>query len=213
MEAIVINKSQIDSREYSYHKLGNALRVLFVSDPQSAKVAVSLSVAVGTMNDPADCPGLAHYCEHMLFMGTHDHPAENAFDEFLSKNGGSTNADTEQNMTHYYFDCAATSLVPALELFTGFFVCPLFSQTAAVKEVDAIDAEFSSIKKDDNCRVHWLWVEHLNKGNPIIKAGHGTREQGDTLFPGHTQSCERVPRQTLLFQPHDCRHLRSPARL
>ncbi len=141
MEAIVINKSQIDSREYSYHKLGNALRVLFVSDPQSAKVAVSLSVAVGTMNDPADCPGLAHYCEHMLFMGTHDHPAENAFDEFLSKNGGSTNADTEQNMTHYYFDCAATSLVPALELFTGFFVCPLFSQTAAVKEVDAIDAE------------------------------------------------------------------------
>jgi len=176
MEAIVINKSPIDSREYSYKILSNSLKLVLISDPECTKAAVSITVAAGSMHDPYDLLGLAHFCEHMLFMGTKSHPAENAFDEFLSKNGGSTNAMTEQCFTHFYFDCTASALNEALELFTSFFIEPLFSESGVSREVQAIDSEFSSIKKSDNDRLHYLIISYLNKKNPINKEGYGTKE-------------------------------------
>ena len=45
--------------------------------------AASLCVKVGSFSDPSDIPGLAHFLEHMAFMGSHKFPQENAFDEFL----------------------------------------------------------------------------------------------------------------------------------
>lgn len=56
------------------------------------------------MSDPDDLPGLAHFCEHMLFMGTEKYPSENEFSKFLSEHGGSYNAFTASDHTNFYFD-------------------------------------------------------------------------------------------------------------
>ncbi len=48
--------------------------------------------------------GLAHYLEHMLFMGSDKYPDENEYDSFISKSGGSSNAFTECEYTLYHFD-------------------------------------------------------------------------------------------------------------
>lgn len=48
--------------------------------------------------------GLAHYLEHMLFMGSTKYPDENEYDSFISASGGSTNAFTECEYTLYHFD-------------------------------------------------------------------------------------------------------------
>ena len=45
--------------------------------------AASLCVSVGSFSDPSDLPGLAHFLEHMVFMGSEKYTQENAFDEFL----------------------------------------------------------------------------------------------------------------------------------
>jgi len=39
------------------------------------------------MCDPEELPGLAHFCEHMLFLGTEKYPVENEYSRFLSENG------------------------------------------------------------------------------------------------------------------------------
>lgn len=39
------------------------------------------------MCDPKDLPGLAHFCEHMLFLGTEKYPVENEYPRFLSEHG------------------------------------------------------------------------------------------------------------------------------
>ena len=38
--------------------------------------------------------GIAHFLEHMLFMGTEKYPDENEYSKFLAAHGGSSNAYT-----------------------------------------------------------------------------------------------------------------------
>ena len=46
------------------------LQVLLISDSQTDKSAAAMDVHIGYMSDPPELPGLAHFCEHMLFLGT-----------------------------------------------------------------------------------------------------------------------------------------------
>ena len=48
-------------------------------------------------------PGLAHFLEHMLFLGTKTFPDEQSFDFYLSAHGGESNAYTAAVDTNYYF--------------------------------------------------------------------------------------------------------------
>ncbi|KAG9333933.1 hypothetical protein JZ751_009396 [Albula glossodonta] len=52
------------------------------------QAAAALCIGVGSFSDPGDLPGLAHFLEHMVFMGSEKYPAENGFDAFLKKHGG-----------------------------------------------------------------------------------------------------------------------------
>jgi predicted Zn-dependent peptidase len=54
-----------------------------------------MTVGVGSLSDPDSLPGLSHYLEHMLFMGSAAFPDENDYDAFLTRHGGSSNAFTE----------------------------------------------------------------------------------------------------------------------
>lgn len=62
--------SKLDQREYRGVILPNGLRVMLVSDPNAERSAASLDVNVGCWSDPPELQGLAHYLEHMLFLGT-----------------------------------------------------------------------------------------------------------------------------------------------
>lgn len=63
-----IVQSPHDDRSYRIIRLHNDLQAVLVSDPTTDKAAASLSVGVGHLSDPDDRPGLAHFCEHLLFM-------------------------------------------------------------------------------------------------------------------------------------------------
>lgn len=94
-----IVKSQQDNRDYRGLQLTNGLKVLLISDPATDKAAAAMTVDVGHMSDPDNLPGLAHFCEHMLFLGTKKYPNENAYSTYLSENGGSSNASTYADNT------------------------------------------------------------------------------------------------------------------
>ena len=63
-------KSPNDQREYRVLTLDNNIEIMLVSDPNTDKSAASLSVGVGLLQDPETQQGMAHYLEHMLFLGT-----------------------------------------------------------------------------------------------------------------------------------------------
>ncbi|MBT3458732.1 MAG: peptidase M16, partial [Halieaceae bacterium] len=114
-----------DSREYRSLSLANGIEVLLVSDPQVEKSAAALSVGVGLMFDPMDYQGMAHYLEHMLFMGTEAFPEVDAYMNFMSENGGSRNAYTWLDITNYMFEIKNSAYEGALDRFSHFFKTPL----------------------------------------------------------------------------------------
>lgn len=96
-------KPDLDKRQYRAIKLPNNLDVLLVSDINTDIEAAAVHIKAGHFNDPDDRKGLAHFNEHMLFLGTEKYPEENEFDSFVSKNGGSANAYTDMEDTNYFF--------------------------------------------------------------------------------------------------------------
>jgi insulysin len=64
-------------------------------------VAAAISVNVGNFNDPPDRRGLAHFLEHMIFLGSEKYPEENVFFNLIANNGGFANAYTSTYLTNY----------------------------------------------------------------------------------------------------------------
>ena len=76
----------------------------------------SFAVNVGSYNDPAHRQGLAHFLEHMIFMGSDKYPEESAFSDHISSNGGYSNAYTEYEYTNYQFQVNYKALQKALDM-------------------------------------------------------------------------------------------------
>ena len=83
-----IRKGKFDKNQYRYIELNNSLRCLLVQDEITQKAAATMNVNVGSLQDPEGFNGLAHFCEHMLFLGTKKYPDENHYSKFLSSHGG-----------------------------------------------------------------------------------------------------------------------------
>jgi insulysin len=143
-------KSPTDTRDYLTFKLPNQLQVLVISDPHADKAAASLSVAVGSGSDPKEREGLAHFLEHMLFLGTEKYPNAGTYQRFINEHGGSHNAYTAFDETNYFFDVNSDDLEPALDQFAQFFIAPLLDAQYVEREKHAVHSEYQTKIKDDN---------------------------------------------------------------
>lgn len=171
-----ISKSQQDSRNYRGLQLSNGLKVLLISDPTTDKSAAALSVEVGHLSDPDDIPGLAHFCEHMLFLGTEKYVNENDYMTFLSENGGSSNAATYADTTKYYFDVVPKKLPEALDRFSQFFIAPLFTESATEREINAVHSEHEKNLSMDVWRIRQVNKSLCDPSHPYNKFGTGNKK-------------------------------------
>lgn len=104
-----------DQKHYRHITLNNQLRVLLVHDEHAQKSAAALAVNVGHFDDPYHREGLAHYLEHMLFLGTEKYPTIGEFQSFISQNGGKNNAWTGTEHTCFFFDVVSEAYPEALD--------------------------------------------------------------------------------------------------
>ncbi|MCZ6576909.1 MAG: insulinase family protein [Gammaproteobacteria bacterium] len=183
-----IVKSPNDWREYASFELPNKLKVLVVSDPTTDKAAAALDVFVGTSSDPEDRQGLAHFLEHMLFLGTKKYPKPGEYQEYISTHGGRHNAYTGFEHTNYFFDIDKDYLEPTLDRFAQFFVAPLFTPEYVEREKNAVDAEYQLHKKDDSRRAHSARTHAVNPRHPSARFGIGRL---DTLSDRNGQTVRK----------------------
>lgn len=171
-----ITKSQNDIRKYQSITLENGLKVLLVSDPDTDKAAASLNVNIGSAANPKNRAGLAHFLEHMLFLGTKKYPQAGEYQAFIQSHGGSHNAFTALKNTNYFFDVKASDLEPALDRFSQFFIAPLFTEEYTDRERHAVNSEYSAKKRDDGRRVHAATQQVMNSAHPASRFAVGNLE-------------------------------------
>lgn len=172
----VIRKSPNDDRIYAALLLPNQLQVVLVSDPSLESSAASLAVGVGSAQDPDVQPGLAHYLEHMLFLGTEKYPVPDSFFEFVQANAGSSNAFTAYDKTNFHFDISAAKFGEALDIFSDYFKAPTLDPVFADKERNAVNSEWSMNHNQDNWILHTLDGKTGNPANPLSRFSIGNLE-------------------------------------
>lgn len=171
-----VEKSPNDKNEYAYFSLANNLQVFLISDKEADKAAASLDVKVGSSDDPSDYPGLAHFLEHMLFLGTEKFPEPDAYQKFISEHGGGHNAYTSLENTNYFFDVQADFLEQALDRFAQQFTAPLFNEEYVQREVNAVHSEYSSKIQDDGRRYMESLKAIMNPKHPYRTFSVGNLE-------------------------------------
>ncbi|KYN41278.1 Nardilysin, partial [Trachymyrmex septentrionalis] len=127
----------------------------------------SLCVKVGSFSDPPKVPGLAHFLQRMVFMGSEKYPKENGFNEFISHHGGTIDGVTDCEHTRFYFDISEKHLFPALDRFVQFFIKPLMKKDVIKSEREAIQREFQWSSSSDKNRKERLLSFIAQTGLPL----------------------------------------------
>uniref|UniRef100_K1PF88 Nardilysin n=1 Tax=Magallana gigas TaxID=29159 RepID=K1PF88_MAGGI len=146
--------------------------------------AAALCISNGSFSDPPNIPGLAHFLEHMVFMGSKKYPQENKLDDFLGKHGGYTNAWTDCERTSFHFDVEQKYFHQALDIFAQFFIHPLLRQDSVDREIQAVDSEYQMSLPSDDERACMLYGSLAKEGHPMGK-----------FFTGSIDSLKTIPQQ------------------
>lgn len=157
-------------------RLENGLEILLISDPGVHQSCGALAVDAGSWQDSEEYPGIAHFLEHMLFMGTKAYPKEAEYMQFISDHGGARNAYTASNRTVYGFSINNDALDGALDRFSHFFIDPLFSQASADRELQAVDQEHAKNIEHDGWRGFMILKETGNPSHPNAKFSTGNKQ-------------------------------------
>ena len=166
-------KSPNDNYSYRLLTLDNSLEVLLISDPEAPKAAAALDILVGSGDNPRGRAGLAHFLEHMLFLGTEKYPDAAEYGHFITEHGGSRNAYTSFENTNYFFDVNSADLPVALDRFAQFFIAPRFDAQYVEREKNAVEAEYQMGLKSDSRRELDVLQEVFNQDHPYSQFSVG----------------------------------------
>ncbi|WP_310606413.1 pitrilysin [Buttiauxella brennerae] len=171
-----IHKSEKDNRQYQAIRLDNGMTVLLVSDPQAVKSLSALVVPVGSLEDPNDHLGLAHYLEHMTLMGSKKYPEPDSLSEFLKKHGGSHNASTATYRTAFYLEVENDALEGAVDRLSDAIAEPNLAPEYAERERNAVNAELTLARARDGMRMAQVSAETINPAHPGSRFSGGNLE-------------------------------------
>ncbi|KAG7663824.1 AXL1 [[Candida] subhashii] len=169
---------------YKHIILKNGLSTLLVSDPSLKVAACSMCVKSGSHCDPDEVPGLAHFCEHMVFMGTAEYPAPNELLKCINALGGNGNAFTTGDRTCFFYEIPINKAEInnelgfnySLKVFSTFFNSPLFNEAYMDMEINSVNHEHE-LNLVNNSKILYHGFRLLaDKDHPFHRFATGTKE-------------------------------------
>jgi len=134
------DKSKLDTSDYQIGKLDTNVDFMIVTDPQVSKAAVGIGVSAGSWDNPTSLPGLAHFLEHLVFLGSERYDFASNWGEFIGKYGGMDNAYTDREKTVYYTELEHDGLFEVIDRMSAAVQRPTLLEDT-LKEVNAVDSE------------------------------------------------------------------------
>jgi len=160
--------------EYQIHTL-HGLRLLTL--PSASQVVYcGIVVAAGTRHEQPGEEGLAHFCEHLAFKGTHRRTAVQIINA-LEGVGGELNAYTTKEYTLYYATVTRDHLSRALDVLTDIVFHSQYPQQEVEKEQEVVCDEIESYEDTPAELIFDEFENILFEGHPLGHNILGTSEQ------------------------------------
>ncbi len=153
--------------------LANGLQVVVLRDPLAPVVATWLNYRTGASEEPIT--GIAHAQEHMMFRGSRTLTASQ-FADTTAITGGAFNADTQSQITQYFFEMPSQYLDLALHLEASRAQGILDTQALWDQERGAITQEVTRDNSSAPFRLLDKVLGSVMAGTPYANFGLGTVE-------------------------------------
>ena len=163
--------ADIQTAPYETLVLENGLRVRLYHEPRLKRAAAFLRVDAGSHDVAPAWPGLAHFLEHLFFLGTDRFSGDQALMAYVQRQGGQLNASTRERHTDYFFEVPPPAFSGALERLCEMLARPRMSPTDQRREREVLHAEFIAWSRDPEAQ-HQLWATGPLSGKHPLRAFH-----------------------------------------
>ena len=160
----------------SRHRLPGGMRLGFIALPPGSQAAALVRVHAGAHDAPLDYPGLAHFLEHLLFLGSHGYPQAQSLMPFVQGCGGQLNASTRERHTDFFFQVPSDAFDDALKRLLDMLARPLLDPAAQLREREVLQAEFLARGRDRETLCDAAIGTALGEAHPFAAFHAGNRE-------------------------------------
>ncbi|MGY2272821.1 MULTISPECIES: pyrroloquinoline quinone biosynthesis protein PqqF [Pseudomonas] len=156
--------------------LANGLRVSLQHAPRLKRCAAVLRVAAGSHDVPLAWPGLAHFLEHLLFLGTERFPTSEGLMAYVQRHGGQINASTRERTTEFFFELPVARFAGGLERLADMLSHPRLALEDQLREREVLHAEFVAWSRDAKAQQQVALLEGLAADHPLRGFHAGNRD-------------------------------------
>jgi zinc protease len=174
MAAVLWPIRSAQAEEIVRAKLANGLRVVIVRNPLVPVATTVVNYLVGSNEAPTGFPGMAHAQEHMMFRGNPGLTADQLA-RITAEMGGQFGADTQQNVTQYFFTVPTEDLDVALHIEAIRMKGVLDSEKLWNEERGAIEQEVSQDLSSPEYVFYMRLLAGMFAGTPYEHDALGTR--------------------------------------
>ncbi|MGE6386689.1 pyrroloquinoline quinone biosynthesis protein PqqF [Pseudomonas sp. NPDC078416] len=155
--------------------LPNGLNVVLFSASRLKRCAAALRVAAGSHDVSARWPGLAHFLEHLFFLGTERFADDEKLMAFVQRHGGQVNASTRERTTDFFFELPRAVFLDGLERLCEMLAHPRMTIADQLREREVLHAEFIAWSRDDASRDGLKRLQPLSAFHPLRGFHAGNR--------------------------------------
>ena len=176
--------------KYNVTTLANGLRVIHLPSV-SPVVYCGIGINAGSRHEVSGEEGLAHFCEHTTFKGTHRRSALQILNS-LESVGGDLNAFTNKEDTTFYAAIQKEHINKAVDLLTDIVFHSTYPQHEIDKEVEVICDEIESYNDSPAELIYDEFENVLFEGYPL---GHNILGKAEQLRTYTTEDALRFTRR------------------
>ncbi|WP_210641515.1 pyrroloquinoline quinone biosynthesis protein PqqF [Pseudomonas sp. Tri1] len=165
-----------DSLHPHAETLANGLRVTVRHMPGLKRCAAVLRVAAGSHDVPLAWPGLAHFLEHLFFLGTEQFPTGENLMAYVQRHGGQVNARTSERTTDFFFELPPTAFAGGLERLSDMLAHPCLDEADQLREREVLHAEFIAWSQDAAAQRQVALLDGLSAAHPLRGFHAGNRD-------------------------------------
>ncbi|NER60866.1 pyrroloquinoline quinone biosynthesis protein PqqF, partial [Pseudomonas sp. MAFF212428] len=166
--------------------LTNGLQVTLRHAPHLKRCAAAIRVRAGSHDAPQAWPGLAHFLEHLFFLGNARFPVDDALMRYVQRQGGQVNASTRERTTDFFFEVPVAAFEGGLTRLCEMLARPQAGLAQQQREREVIHAEFIAWARNPEAQRQFALLQCVSAQHPLA-AFHAGNRYSLPLYAGRFQ--------------------------